>query len=177
MDNLAELQEDHNPDLGVEGIVINQFNSQARLPGELVAELKEEGYPVFDTYLNTSVKMKESHREHRPLIDMAPQPQAPPGNFWACTLSWRRPQRKLLPEFRHKPPSPQASRKSFKASCGRFGAAYLYKLQLFVNPVLILLKFLPVTIMRSMSANGFGPRTALMLHCAMQAPVTSYAGP
>ena len=72
MDNLAELQEDHNPDLGVEGIVINQFNSQARLPGELVAELKEEGYPVFDTYLNTSVKMKESHREHRPLIDMAP---------------------------------------------------------------------------------------------------------
>ena len=45
---------------------------QTRLPGELVAELKDEGYPVFGTYLNTSVKMKESHREHRPLIDMAP---------------------------------------------------------------------------------------------------------
>jgi len=72
MENIAELQEDHNPDLEVEGIVINQFNSQARLPGELVAELEEEGYPVFRTYLNTSVKMKESHREHRPLIDMAP---------------------------------------------------------------------------------------------------------
>ena len=72
MDNIAELQEDHNPDLEVEGIVINQFNSQARLPGELVAELEEEGYPVLATYLNTSVKMKESHRDHRPLIDMAP---------------------------------------------------------------------------------------------------------
>ncbi|PLW81838.1 cobalamin biosynthesis protein CobQ [Kineobactrum sediminis] len=72
MDNIAELQEDHNPGLEVEGIVINQFNSQARLPGELVAELEEEGYPVCRTYLNTSVKMKESHREHRPLIDMAP---------------------------------------------------------------------------------------------------------
>jgi chromosome partitioning protein len=72
MDNIAELQEDHNPDLCVEGIVINQFNSQARLPGELVAELEDEGYPVFDTYLNTSIKMKESHREHRPLIDLAP---------------------------------------------------------------------------------------------------------
>jgi chromosome partitioning protein len=72
MDNIAELQEDHNPDLEVEGVVINQFNSQARLPGELVAELEDEGYPVLDTYLNTSVKMKESHRDHRPLIDLAP---------------------------------------------------------------------------------------------------------
>ncbi len=72
MENIAELQEDHNPDLMVEGIVINQFNSQARLPGELVAELEDEGYPVLSTYLNTSVKMKESHHEHRPLISMAP---------------------------------------------------------------------------------------------------------
>ncbi len=72
MENIAELQEDHNPDLEVEGIVINQFNSQARLPTELIAELEEEDYPVLATYLNTSVKMKESHRAHRPLIDLAP---------------------------------------------------------------------------------------------------------
>lgn len=72
MDNIAELQEDHNPELEVEGILINQFNSQARLPGELVAELEEEGYPVCATYLSASVKMRESHREHRPLIDLAP---------------------------------------------------------------------------------------------------------
>jgi len=72
MENIEELQEDHNPGLEVEGIVINQFNSQARLPTELIAELEEEDYPVLATYLNTSVKMKESHREHRPLIDLAP---------------------------------------------------------------------------------------------------------
>ncbi|MBT4519223.1 MAG: ParA family protein [Halieaceae bacterium] len=72
MDNVSELQEDHNPDLEVEGIIINQFSSQAKLPGELVAELEEEGFPVFETFLNTSVKMKESHRYHRPLIDLAP---------------------------------------------------------------------------------------------------------
>jgi chromosome partitioning protein len=72
MDNIVELQEDHNPDLEVEGIVINQFNSQARLPGTLVSELREEGLPIFNTFLNTSVKMKESHYEHRPLIDLAP---------------------------------------------------------------------------------------------------------
>jgi len=72
LDNIAELQEDHNPDLEVEGVVINQFNSQARLPTELVGELEEEGLPIFSAYLSTSVKMKESHREHRPLIDLAP---------------------------------------------------------------------------------------------------------
>ena len=72
MDNIVELQEDHNPDLEVEGIVINHFNSQARLPGELVAELEQEGMPIFDTYLSSSVKMRESHRDHRPLIDLAP---------------------------------------------------------------------------------------------------------
>jgi chromosome partitioning protein len=71
-ENVSELQEDHNPDLHVEGIVINQFNSHARLPGELVAELQEEGFPVCASYLNSSVKMKESHRDHRPLIDLAP---------------------------------------------------------------------------------------------------------
>ena len=72
MENIAELQEDHNPELEVEGIVINQFNPQARLPGELVAELEAEGYPVLDTYLGSSVKMKESHYQHRPLVDLAP---------------------------------------------------------------------------------------------------------
>ncbi|MEM8490417.1 MAG: ParA family protein [Pseudomonadota bacterium] len=72
LDNIAELQEDHNEDLEVEGIVINQFNSQARLPTALVNELAEEGHPVLSTYLSSSVKMKESHYEHRPLVDLAP---------------------------------------------------------------------------------------------------------
>ncbi|MFT5483204.1 MAG: chromosome partitioning protein [Halieaceae bacterium] len=72
IDNVTELQEDHNPDLVVEGIIINQFNSQARLPAELVDELNKSGLPVFSTYLSSSVKMRESHREGRPLIDLAP---------------------------------------------------------------------------------------------------------
>ncbi|MEM9255677.1 MAG: ParA family protein [Pseudomonadota bacterium] len=72
LENLGELQEDHNPDLSLEGIIINQFNPQAKLPGELVGELQEEGLPVLNAFLNTSVKMKESHRHHRPLIDLAP---------------------------------------------------------------------------------------------------------
>lgn len=72
MDNIAELREDHNEDLEVEGIVINQFNSQARLPAELVAELQDEGFPVLRTFLGSSVKMRESHYQQRPLVDLAP---------------------------------------------------------------------------------------------------------
>jgi len=72
MDNIEELQEDHNPNLAVEGIVINQFNPQARLPGELVDELKAEGFPVLDTYLSSSVKMRESHHQMKPLVHLAP---------------------------------------------------------------------------------------------------------
>ncbi|MDC3405403.1 ParA family protein, partial [Luminiphilus sp.] len=72
MSNIEELQEDHNPELELEGIVINQFNGQARLPGELVAELQSEGFPVIDSFLSSSVKMRESHHEMRPLIHLAP---------------------------------------------------------------------------------------------------------
>ena len=72
MENIEELQEDHNEDLVVEGIVINQFNPQARLPAELVAELEEEGFPVLTTYIGSSVKMRESHHQQRPLVDLAP---------------------------------------------------------------------------------------------------------
>lgn len=72
MDNIAELREDHNEALAVEGIVINQFNPQARLPTELVTELQQEGYPVLTSYIGSSVKMRESHHQHRPLVDLAP---------------------------------------------------------------------------------------------------------
>ncbi len=72
LNNLIELKEDHNPDLQVEGIVVNQFNSQANLPRELIAELEAEQLPVLHSYLSSSVKMKESHRDQRPLIYHSP---------------------------------------------------------------------------------------------------------
>ena len=70
---IQELQEDHNPDLVVEGIVANQFQSQASLPRRLVQELTEEGLPMLPVRLSASVKMKESHQASQPLIHMAPK--------------------------------------------------------------------------------------------------------
>jgi chromosome partitioning protein len=72
LENMTDLRQDHNRALEIEGIVVNQFNGQANLPRELIAELKAEQLPVLDSYLSSSVKMKESHRLAKPLIHCAP---------------------------------------------------------------------------------------------------------
>lgn len=72
LDNLAELRDDHNPELTLNGIVVNQFNSQAKFPAELIAELKQDQLPVLDAYLSSSIRMKESHRAQKPLVYFAP---------------------------------------------------------------------------------------------------------
>ncbi|XID75043.1 ParA family protein [Alkanindiges sp. WGS2144] len=70
LENVVEAKGDHNPRLEVEGIVVNQFQSQAKLPQQVVQELKDEGLPVFNTMLPSSVVMKESHQKNKPLIHL-----------------------------------------------------------------------------------------------------------
>jgi chromosome partitioning protein len=72
LDNVMELKSDHNQDLECEGIIINQFNPQANLPKRLVADLKEQGLPVLDTHLSSSVKIRESHSKRKPMNFFAP---------------------------------------------------------------------------------------------------------
>ncbi|MEY3202593.1 MAG: hypothetical protein RIR70_2143 [Pseudomonadota bacterium] len=72
IDNLTELRNDHNPDLQIEGIVVNQFQARASLPQKLVSELLEEGLPVLSTYLSSSVKVRESHELAKPMIYFQP---------------------------------------------------------------------------------------------------------
>lgn len=72
LDNVMELKSDHNPELVCEGIVINQFNAQANLPKRLVAELIEQQLPVLSTHLTSSVKVRESHSQRKPLCFLAP---------------------------------------------------------------------------------------------------------
>lgn len=72
LDVIYEIREDHNQGLSVGGIVVNQFQPTASLPSRLIAEMKKEKLPVIPTYLNQSVKMKESHNECAPLIYYAP---------------------------------------------------------------------------------------------------------
>lgn len=67
LDNAMELKADHNENLALMGIVINQFNSQAKLPTLLIQNLVEQGLPVLQNHLSATVKVKESHSARTPL--------------------------------------------------------------------------------------------------------------
>ena len=66
------VKEDHNEGLDVAGIVVNLFQPRARLPQRVVEELRAEGMPILEPFITASVKMRESHAAHRPLVDLAP---------------------------------------------------------------------------------------------------------
>lgn len=71
IENVIETQDDHNERLEIEGIVVNQFQAQAKLPREVVQQLRDEGLPVLNSMLPPSVLMKESHQKNQPLIHLA----------------------------------------------------------------------------------------------------------
>ncbi|MBN8443553.1 MAG: ParA family protein [Thauera sp.] len=73
LDNVQEIKSDHNRDLEVEGIVVNQFQPRASLPQKVVQELVAEGLPVLEPYLSASVKVKESHEQAKPMIHLDPK--------------------------------------------------------------------------------------------------------
>ncbi|MBA4176167.1 MAG: cobyric acid synthase [Leptothrix sp. (in: Bacteria)] len=70
MEAVSEIQADHNAELVVEGIVVNQFQPRATLPQRTVQELVDEGLPVLQPYLGASVKIKESHELSRPMVHL-----------------------------------------------------------------------------------------------------------
>ncbi|MBA5605878.1 ParA family protein [Duganella sp. FT3S] len=70
INNVAEIKADHNPGLEIEGIVVNQFQPRALLPQRLVDELKEEGLPVLDNKLSSSIRIRESHDRNLPMIHL-----------------------------------------------------------------------------------------------------------
>jgi chromosome partitioning protein len=73
MAQVDELRADHNESLVMEGIVVNQFVARANLHQTLIDELVREGLPVVPVYLNSSVKMRESHEVSIPLIHLEPR--------------------------------------------------------------------------------------------------------
>lgn len=70
LENVTEIAADHNENLHVEGIVVNQFQPRASLPQKLVQELLDEGLPILPNYLSASVKIRESHQLARPMIHL-----------------------------------------------------------------------------------------------------------
>ncbi len=73
LESVEEIKADHNAELRVEGIIVNQFQPRANLPQRLVQELIDEGLPVLQPYLSSSVKIRESHQQAVPMIFLEPQ--------------------------------------------------------------------------------------------------------
>ena len=68
MEELEEIIEDHNPDLKIEGVVVNQFQARAKLPQQAVDELAAAKFTMLTPFISSSVKVKESHASHTPLV-------------------------------------------------------------------------------------------------------------
>lgn len=71
--SVDEIRADHNPDLMIEGIVVNQFQARASLPARMVAELRAEGLPILDAPLSSSVRIRESHEAAKPMPYLDPK--------------------------------------------------------------------------------------------------------
>lgn len=72
-EELEEIIEDHNPELIVEGVVVNQFQSRAKLPQQAVEELEKEKFTLLKPFISASVKVKESHAQCTPLTYLDPR--------------------------------------------------------------------------------------------------------
>ena len=70
INNIKEIKADHNADLIIEGIVVNQFQPRASLPRRMVEQLTEEGLPVFENKLSSSIRIRESHERNLPMIHL-----------------------------------------------------------------------------------------------------------
>jgi chromosome partitioning protein len=71
--HIGDIQNDHNHDLRVEGIVVNQFVPRTKQSREIVDALKAEGLPILSSHLSPSVKIKESHQLAKPMIYLDPK--------------------------------------------------------------------------------------------------------
>ena len=72
LSNVNEIKYDHNPDLFLEGIIVNQYQSRAKHPQKIVSEIVQEGLPVLTPYLSFSVVIRESHEESKPMAFFQP---------------------------------------------------------------------------------------------------------
>ena len=70
INNVREIKADHNAGLEIEGIVVNQFQPRALLPQRMVDQLIEEGLPVMENKLSSSIRICESHERNLPMIHL-----------------------------------------------------------------------------------------------------------
>ena len=69
---VEEVRADHNPELRITGVVINQFQKSTRHGAAIVSELREMGFEVREPFVPSSVRVRESHSDAVPLVVSTP---------------------------------------------------------------------------------------------------------
>lgn len=69
---IREVQADHNPDLRILGIVVNQFQKGTKHAATIVSDLKKLGYDVLEPFIPSSIKVRESHSDFVPVVCQFP---------------------------------------------------------------------------------------------------------
>lgn len=70
---LNEVRADHNPNLKLLGVVVNQHQRNTKHAAAMISDLKKFGFPVFEPYIPVSVKIRESHSLARPVVTSFPK--------------------------------------------------------------------------------------------------------
>ena len=65
---IDEVIADHNPSLKILGVVVNQYQKGTKHSAEIVKELAKLGFNVLEPYIPSSVKVRESHSENKPVV-------------------------------------------------------------------------------------------------------------
>jgi chromosome partitioning protein len=65
---VEEVRQDHNRELTIAGVVVNQYQRSTRHAGRMVGELRRLGFRVLEPFIPASVKVRESHSEASPLV-------------------------------------------------------------------------------------------------------------
>lgn len=65
---IREVQADHNPELKILGIVVNQFQKGTKHAAAIVSDLKKLGYDVIEPFIPSSIKIRESHSDSIPVV-------------------------------------------------------------------------------------------------------------
>ena len=65
---IDEVIADHNPNLKILGIVVNQYQKGTKHSAGIVKELSQLGFRILEPFIPSSVKVRESHSENKPVV-------------------------------------------------------------------------------------------------------------
>jgi chromosome partitioning protein len=69
---VQEVRADHNPELKIKGIIVNQYQKNARHSAHILKDLKALKIPVLEPFVPSSVKVRESHSDATPVVMSQP---------------------------------------------------------------------------------------------------------